>query len=268
MQVCLPPSQWPASVTLRGPASSTGEGPPPPLESVCSALCHPTPRVKDSVKTRLQSPSWHLTPTPSGVGTLFCLLMRPGRNGGGQHLAGNTVPHGRSRSQGCGSQDPPGQVRTQGVWGPSQDSSPRPPPPTHTQDAHFQLSRSSSPSLLALSLEIAQPACRASAQAGTPHSPGPSPCRLTGFVSRCGAPVIRALCPGTSHYAALLVFPFSPAVSGRPPAAAGNTAVLEAEPTLSRSSPSAPWSVSSTLSLQSQLHPTVTPAPRPLPCAG
>lgn len=133
MQVCLPPSQRPASVTLRGPASSTGEGPPPPLESVCSALCHPTPRVKDSVKTRLQSPSWHLTPTPSGVGTLFCLLMRPGRNGGGQHLAGNTVPHGRSRSQGCGSQDPPGQVRTQGVWGPGQDSSPRPPPPnTHT----------------------------------------------------------------------------------------------------------------------------------------
>lgn len=135
MQVCLPPSQRPASVTLRGPDSSTGEGPPPPLESVCSALCHPTPRVKDSVKTRLQSPSWHLTPTPSGVGTLFCLLMRPGRNGGGQHLAGNTVPHGRSRSQGCGSQDPPGQVRTQGVWGPGQDSSPRP-PPQHTHRMH------------------------------------------------------------------------------------------------------------------------------------
>lgn len=142
MQVCLPPSQWPASVTLRGPASSTGEGPPPPLESVCSALCHPAPRVKDRVKTRLQSPSWHLTPTPPGVGTLFCLLMHPGWNAGGQHLAGNTVLHGRSRSQGCGSQDPPGQVSLENTGRvgsrPGQQPSP---PPTHTQDAHFSCHR-------------------------------------------------------------------------------------------------------------------------------
>lgn len=142
--VCLHNSGQPLSPC--GAGQFNWGGSPSPLESVCCALCHPAPRVKDRVKTRLQFPSWHLTLLHPARG----LCSAPSRVLQGVGVGGIWPEiqslHGRSRSQGCSSQDPPRQVSLENMaLGSRPGQQPSPPPPTHTQDAHLLLSRSSSP---------------------------------------------------------------------------------------------------------------------------
>ena len=133
--VCLRNSGQPLSPC--GTGQFNWGGSPSPLESVCCALCHPAPRVKDRMKTRLQFPSWHLTPIHPARG----LCSAPSRVLQGVGVGGMWPEiqslHGRSRSQGCGSQDPPRQVSLEntGRWGPGQDSSPHR-RPQHTHSMH------------------------------------------------------------------------------------------------------------------------------------
>lgn len=139
--------------------------------------------------------------------------------------------HGRSRSQGCGSQDAPRQVSLEstGRWVPTRTAALA--PPTHT--GRTLPAVSVTPGLI----------------------PGDRTACLRGFPPRWDAPPawsqpfpadwlfvnVWGTCDQSSSLQGPAAMPpswffLSLQLSGKPPAAAWNTGVLEAEPTLSRSS--------------------------------